>query len=267
VKSIMRHSAVLVMVLGVVHAAGLPVAHADDLPPPVGFVEKLGSTVPLDVELYDEHGAMTQLGAIITKPTVLAFVYFRCPGICTPLLTDLTTIVRKTDLELGKDYQIVTVSFDPSETPEMAADKKGNYMAEINRPADFGGWRFLTGDSASVTRFAHAAGFYYQRSGRDWIHQAGVIVLSPTGKVTRYLYGIHQLPLDVKLAVMEASEGRTGPTIAKVISFCFSYDPEGKHYAFNIVRVSGVLTVGLVAIFVVLFVVRPRRLNAQEGKG
>jgi protein SCO1/2 len=266
VKSIIHQIAVVLMVIGAAQVAGTPVARADEGPPLVGFVEKLGTTVPLDVELYDEHGAVTRLGAIITKPTVLTFVYFRCPGICTPLLTEITTIVRKTDLELGKDYQIVTVSFDASETPEMAADKKENYMAEINRPADFGGWRFLTGDSASVARLAHAAGFYYQRSGRDWIHQAGVIVLSPTGKVTRYLYGVHQLPLDVKLAVMEAAEGKTGPTIAKVISFCFSYDPEGRHYAFNIVRVSGVLIVGLVALFVVLFVLRPRRLRAQEGR-
>jgi protein SCO1 len=226
---------------------------------PVGIVEKLGQYVPMDVELYDESGNLVQLQSIINKPTIITFVYYKCPGICSPLLTEVTKIVEKLDLELGKDYQILTLSFDHNERPELAQEKKDNYLAEIKKTVNPNGWRFLTGDSVNIHRFTDAAGFYFMRNGKDWVHAATLIAVSPTGKVTRYLYGVHQLPLDVKLAVMEASEGKTSPTISKVLNFCYAYDPEGKHYTFNVVRISGVVIVGLVAVFMFVFVVRPKK--------
>jgi len=250
----------LVMLLATANAF----AESGQEPPRVGIVEKLGQTIPLDEEFYDEQGNLIQLSSIINKPTVITFVYFRCPGICSPLLTEMTKIVKKMDLELGKEYQILTLSFDPGEKPDMAAEKKDNYLAEIDKPVNPNGWRFFTGDSANIRRLTDACGFYYERTGHDWIHPAGLIVLSPKGEITRYLYGIHQLPLDVKLAVSEASAGRTGPTIAKVLNFCYSYDPEGRRYAFNIVRVSGVVIVGLVAVFIIVFVVRPGKKPAEK---
>jgi protein SCO1 len=227
--------------------------------PPVGIVEKLGHYVPMDVELYDESGNLVQLQSIINKPTIITFVYYKCPGICSPLLTDVSKIVEKLDLELGKDYQILTLSFDHHERPELAQEKKDNYLAEIKKTVNPNGWRFLTGDSINIHRFTDAAGFYFTRNGKDWVHAATLIAVSPAGKVTRYLYGVHQLPLDVKLAVMEASEGKTSPTISKVLNFCYAYDPEGKHYTFNVVRISGVVIVGLVAVFMFVFVVRPKK--------
>ena len=230
-----------------------------EAPPPIGIIEKLGQFVPMDVELYDESGNLVQLKSIINKPTIVTFVYFKCPGICSPLLTEVAKVVDKMDLELGKDYQILTLSFDHSERPELAQEKKDNYLTEIKKTVNPNGWRFLTGDSVNIHRFTDAAGFYFAKNGKDWIHAATLIAVSSDGKVTRYLYGIHQLPLDVKLAVMEASEGKASPTISKVLNFCYAYDPEGKHYTFNVVRISGVVIVGLVAVFMFVFVVKPKR--------
>lgn len=230
-----------------------------EVKPPIGIVEKLGHYVPMDVELYDESGNLVQLKSIINKPTIVTFVYYKCPGICSPLLTEVAKIVDKMDLELGKDYQILTLSFDHNERPELAQEKKDNYLTEIKKTVDPNGWRFLTGDSVNIYKFTDASGFYFAKSKKDWIHAATLIAVSPQGKVTRYLYGIHQLPLDVKLAVMEASEGKTSPTISKVLNFCYAYDPEGKHYTFNVVRVSGIVIVGLVAVFMFVFVVRPKK--------
>jgi len=234
-------------------------AAAQEVKPPVGIVEKLGQTLPMDVELYDETGALVPLKSILNKPTIVMFVYYKCPGICSPLLTEVATVIDKMDLELGIDYQVLTLSFDQNERPELAQEKKDNYLAELKKTVDPNGWRFFTGDSVNIHRLTDAAGFYFMKSGNDWIHAATLIAVSPTGKVTRYLYGIHQLPLDVKLAVIEASEGRTGATISKVLNFCYAYDPEGRHYTFNVVRISGVVIVGLVAVFMFVFVVKPKR--------
>jgi protein SCO1 len=226
---------------------------------PIGIVEKLGHYMPMDVELYDESGKLVQLGSIMNKPTIVMFVYYQCPGICTPLLNDVVKVVDKMDLVIGKDYQILTVSFDHTELPETASEKKDNYLGEIRKTVDPNGWRFFTGDSANIYRLTDSMGFYFQRSGKDWVHPAAIMAVAADGKITRYLYGIHQLPLDVQLAMMEASTGKTGPTIAKVLNFCYAYDPEGRHYTLNVVRISGVVIVGLVGIFMIVFVRKPKK--------
>jgi protein SCO1/2 len=239
-------------------------ARAEQSKPFVGIVEKLGNYVPMDIELYDEAGHLVALKSLITKPTLIAFVYYRCTGICTPLLNDIAKVVDKMDLEIGKEYQILTVSFDYNERPEMASDKRDNYLSEIKKAVDPNGWRFFTGDSANICRFTDAMGFYYEQSGKEWIHPTALIAVSPDGKITRYLYGIHQLPLDVKLAVMEASQGHATPTISKILNMCYTYDPEGKHYVFNFVHAGGVVIVGLVALFVVVFIVIPKKKKERQ---
>lgn len=244
-----------------VAAAGAQTAPAR---PAIGIEEHLGTMVPLDVELYDERGYLTPLSTVITKPTIVTFVYFRCPGICSPLLTELSRMVDQVDLELGKDYQIVTISFDHREKPDMAASKKESYLSAMHRRVDPAGWRWFTGDSASIRRLTDAAGFYFKREGNDWIHAGALIVLSPAGKVTRYVNGVQYLPFDVKMAVLEAAEGRTGPTIAKLLTFCYSYDPESRSYALNVTRIAGVVTVVLVLAFVVVFIVRPKQKTAER---
>jgi len=225
----------------------------------IGITEKLENYIPGDIQLYDESGKSVELKSLINKPTIVTFVFYRCTGICTPLLNEITKLVDKMDLELGKDYQILTISFDFRERPEMASEKRDNYLSEIKKTVNAAGWRFLTGDSININRLTDSMGFYYEQNGEDWIHPTALIAVSPDGKITRYLYGIHQLPLDVKLAIIEASQGHSEPAISKVLNMCYSYDPEGKHYVFNFVRVGGVIIIGLVALFVAVFIIIPKK--------
>jgi len=232
--------------------------------PEIGIQEHLGTVIPLEVELYDEQGHLTALRKVITKPTIVTFVYYRCPGICSPLLTELSRVVDNIDLELGTDYQIVTISFDARETPDLSASKKESYLGALRHKVDPAGWRWFTGDSVAIDRLTDAAGFYFKRDGLDFVHAGALIVLSPEGKVTRYINGIKYLPFDVKMAVVEAAEGRTGPTIAKLLAYCYRYDPEAGTYALNVTRVSGIVIVILALAFVIVFVLRPKKLIAER---
>jgi protein SCO1/2 len=249
--------------LVVVGLRGFP-GNAQTARPEVGIEEHLGTTLPLDVQLYDEKGYLTPLRSVITKPTILTFVYFRCPGICSPLLTELSRVVDGLDLELGKDYQVVTISFDHREKPEMAAEKKESYLSAMKHHVNPAGWRWFTGDSVSIHQVTDAAGFYFKRDRDDWIHAGALIVVSPAGKVTRYINGIQFLPFDVKMAVLEAAEGKTAPTIAKLLTFCYSYDPEARTYALNVTRISGVVIVLLALVFVAVFILRPKLKSAER---
>jgi protein SCO1/2 len=231
--------------------------------PPIGIVEKLGQQLPLDVEFYDEAGNIVTMKQLVNKPTIFTFVYYRCPGICNPLMTELSKTIPKIDLELGKDYQILTVGFDPREKPELAKEKRENYLKAIGKPVNPEGWRFFTGDSVNIARLTDGAGFYFQRSGEDYVHAGALIIVSPEGRITRYINGIQYLPFDIKMAVIEAGEGKVGPTIAKVLQFCYSYDPEARTYTFNVLRVSLVVILVLVGIFVLVFIINPKK--KREG--
>jgi protein SCO1 len=233
--------------------------------PEVGLVEKLGQTIPLDVELYDEKGNLTPLQSVLKKPAILTFVYYKCPGICSPLLTELARMVEKMDLKPGVDYQILTISFDHRETPDVALEKQENYLSTIRKPVAPEAWRFFTADSVTIRKLTGAAGFYFKPDGKDWLHPAALIFVTPEGKITRYINGIEYLPFDIKMALIEASEGRTGPTIARVLRICYSYDPESHTYAFNFLRVGMILTLVFVVGFVVLFIVKPRGKSAERG--
>lgn len=247
----------------IVVSAALPPAYSQQppavSPPELGVVEKLGDTLPLDAEVYDERGYLVPLRSVITKPTVITFVYYRCPSICSPQLTEVARVVDKVDLEIGVDYQIVTISFNHREPPSLAAEKKESYLNALKKKIDPAAWRFFTADSVTVRRLTDAAGFYFKPDGVDFIHAAALIITSPEGKITRYINGIQYLPFDVKMAVMEASEGRTGPTIAKLLKFCYSYDPEAKTYTMSITRVGGIAIVVLVVIFSLVFLIRPKK--------
>lgn len=255
------HCALLLALLVGPAAGG---AQGDQPKQEIGIVEHLGNSLPLDAEVYDESGNLVTLGSLIDKPTVLTFVYFRCPGICTPLLTELSRMVDKIDLVPGTDYRILTLSFDHRDDPELAMDKKENYLDAMSRRVDPSAWRFLTSDSLTIRRITDAAGFYYKRDGNDWIHAGALIFLSPEGKVTRYVYGIQYLPFDVKMALVEASDGRVGPTITRVLAMCYAYDPASRTYAFNYLRVGLVGTLLLVGVFVLVFIVFPRRKKGER---
>ncbi len=224
---------------------------AKDAPPELGIYENLDHYIPDDLVFTNENYETINLKEAIDKPTVIALVYYECPGICSPLLEGVADVITKAKVDLGTEYQVFTISFDPDEKPKLAKDKKTNYAKLVKNKDVTNGWSWFTGDSTNVNNLLNALGYKVKKEGQEFIHPAALIVLSPDGKITRYLHGTYFLPFDLKMAVIEASEGRSGPTINKVLQYCFSYDPEGKKYVINITKVSGSIIIFL-AIFMFL---------------
>ena len=232
----------------------------------VGVDEKLGQSVPLDLMLIDEEGERVALRSLLDKPTILTLNYFRCTGLCTPLLNGVAEMLQRTDQVPGKDFQVVTVSFDPRDDAELAGHKKENYLKQLGPAFNKNAWRFLTGDPISTKRLADSVGFRFAKRGDDYVHAGAIMVLSAEGKVTRYLYGVTFLPFDVKMAVAEATAGRTGPTIARFLKFCYSYDPAGRRYFLDITRVSAAFTILLAAGFGIALVVTRKKRRKSDRK-
>jgi protein SCO1/2 len=229
----------------------------------VGIDEHLGQIIPLDLSFLDEQGNPVSLRSLITKPTILTLVYYKCPGICSPLLSGVSKVIDKMDLEAGKDFNVVTISFNPREDYIMASEKKKNYTENMKKRIPDASWRFLTGDSLSIAKITDAVGFRYQSQGVDYMHGAVITVLSQEGKIARYLYGTDYLPLDVKLALTEASEGKTSPAINKLLKLCYSYDPAGRTYVLNVTRIVGGGMLVVLAGFVVILT-RIKKKNNQK---
>jgi protein SCO1/2 len=243
-------------------AAAAPPTEALD----VGVDEKLGQTVPLDLVLVDEEGNRVALGKLLDKPTILTLNFFRCTGLCTPLLNGVAEMLQRTDQVPGKDFQVLTVSFDPRDDAELASKKKANYIKQLGPAFDQNAWRFLTGDPITTKRLADAVGFRFAKRDDGYVHAGAIMVLSAEGKVSRYLYGVTFLPFDVKMAVTEAAQGRTGPTIARFLRFCYSYDPDGRRYFLDITRVSAAFTVLLAVGFGIALAVNRKRRPRPETK-
>ncbi len=205
----------------------------------LGVYEKLDEYLADDYIFTDEHFEKVNLKEAIDKPTVIALVYYECPGICTPLMNGLADVMKKSDLELGEEYQVFTISFSHRESPVLAMNKKRTYEKLVGEGDTESGFRFFTGDSLTIKRLIDDVGYSIKAEGAEWIHPATLIVVSPDAKITRYLHGTYFLPFDLKMAVIEAGHGRSGPTINKVLRFCFSYDPEGQSYVLNITKISG----------------------------
>ena len=227
----------------------------------IGVDEKLGNTIPLDVFLFDIDGDTVYLRDLYDKPTIINFVYYRCPGICSPLMDGLAEVIDKSDLVIGEDYQAITISFDPRESAMLAERKRNNYQNLMEKTEQAKeGWTFYTTDSANIARLTDATGFRYKPVGNDFIHSATLIVTSPNGKITRYMNGIYFLPFELKMSVLDANEGKTGPTINKVLQYCYSFDPEGQEYVFNITKVAGTLIIFFgVVIFLVLILAKRKK--------
>lgn len=239
-----------------------PTAGNDDVE--IGIVEHLDAYLPDSISLTNEKGEKVWLSGLIDKPTVLNFVYFRCPGICSPLMEGVADVMDKSDMVPGKDYQVLTISFDPSETIDLGVMKKKNYLNlmtnkdKVNEAKS--GWQFFVSDSASIVRVTNATGFRYKRTGNDFLHAASLTVVSPDKKITRYLNGLRFLPFEWKMAMVEASKGQSGPTINKVLRFCFSYDPKGQTYVLNVTKISAslILTFAL-SLLLYLVLKKPKR--------
>jgi protein SCO1 len=237
---------------------------AAQVPAAVGVDEKLGKSVPLDLTLKDEDGKPVTLRSLVDTPTILTLNYFRCAGICTPILNSVAGMAGKLTLEPDRDYRIVTVSFDDRDTPEIASRKRANYLKQMDRPFPPSGWRFLTGDAKSTKELCDAVGFTFEKQGEDFIHPGVIVFLSPEGKITRYMYGITFLPADVQMALTEAAKGQAEPTVNRLLQFCFRYDPQGRRFVFSATRLAGT-TVLLAALgFVAFLVIRGRRRPGES---
>lgn len=239
---------------------------ADEKPPDLGIYEHLDTFIPENITLTDENYNVVNLKDRIDKPTVIALVYYECPGICSPLLEGVADVITKAKIDLGTEYQVFTVSFDHEEKPKLAKDKKSNYSKLVKGKDVENGWTWFTGDSANIDRLLDALGYKVKKQGEEYIHPAAIMVLSPDGKITRYLHGTYFLPFDLKMAVIEASQGRSGPTINKVLQYCFSYDPEGKKYVMNITKISGSIIILLALSLLVGLIVSKRSRKRKSIK-
>jgi protein SCO1/2 len=224
----------------------------------VGIDQKLGVMVPENLVFADEDGNEVQLGRYYHKrPLVLALVYYDCPMLCTMVLNDLLRTARAMPENIGTDYDILCVSFDPADRPELAKLKRETYVAQYNRPGSEAGWHFLTGPQASITKLTSLVGFRYAWDPKNnvFAHASGLIILSPDGKVTRYFYGIDYAPQDLRLALTEAAGGHVGSLTDEILLYCFHYDPATGKYGLAISRalkVGGVLTCLALGGFVML---------------
>jgi protein SCO1 len=224
----------------------------------VGFDQRLSERVPLDITLRDEDGRAVRLGDFFgRRPVVLTLVYYECPMLCTQVLNSLVGALMVLTLEPGKDFELVTVSFDPRETPALAAQKKATYLERYKRPGAERAWHFLTGDEPSIKRLTAAVGFryVYDNDIRQFAHPSGITVLTPDGRLSHYLYGIEYGPRDLRFALVDASAGKIGTPIDKLLLYCYHYNPATGRYGFvvmTIVRAAGIATVLSIVTFIIV---------------
>jgi len=230
---------------------------------PTQWAQPLGDLLetylPEDITLIDHTGEKHNILDIIDKPSVIALVYYRCPGICSPFMTAMADVINSSSLEIGKDFQILNISFDPTEGVALANSNRNNYHNLINKDFDEDGWKFFVADSADIARVTEAVGFRYKKTGVDFLHTSAMIFVSESGKITRYLHGTYFLPIDLKMAVIETAEDRSGPSMSRVLSYCFSYDPQGQRYVMNITKVSGTIIIFIALIIFAFLAFKPRK--------
>lgn len=235
----------------------------------IGISEKLGSTIPGNLTFRDEQGKLVRIGDLLDgkRPVLLNLVYYSCPMLCNLLLDEQTSTLKEMAWTPGQQYEIITISFAPWDTPQMAAEHKARYLRQLGKPAAATGWHFLTGDEASIRAITQATGFKYKwvEEQKEFAHPAALIMLSGEGKITRYLYGLEHSPRDVRTALVEASQGKVGNVLDQVILFCFHYDANARGYvlqAKNVMKASGLLT--MLALGSTLLVLWRREKGRQK---
>ena len=249
-------------------------ARAQQLGPPpilreVSIAQRLNEPIPPDTIFRDEDGEAVHLGDYFgKKPIVLSLVYFDCPALCTEVLNGELRTMKAISLDLGKDFDAITVSFEPKDTPELAKAKRDVYAGQYGRPGAARNWHFLTGEQASIDALTQAAGFHYayDSASRQYAHAAAILVLTPHGRIARYFYGVTYPARDFRLGLVEASEGKIGTPTDHALLYCYQYDPiTGKYglIVMNIVRAAGLLTMLVLGIF--MFVMFRRERNHPNG--
>jgi protein SCO1/2 len=243
----------------------------------VGIEQKLDARVPLDLTFTDEFGRKAPLSTYFQsgKPVLLALVYYRCPMLCTQILTGVASSLKAVSLDPGKDFEVVAISFDPKDTPETAASKKQVYMKRYGRTGTANGWHLLTGDAANIKALTDAVGYHYRYDPAtdQFAHASGIMIVTPDGRLSRYFYGVEYAPRDVRLGLVEASQNKIGNPVDEILLFCFHYDPStGKYGAvvMNIVRLAGGGFALIAGVFLAIVLRRDfrrdRRLVAQATR-
>jgi protein SCO1 len=244
---------------GVPAQAGMP-----ELLQEVGLDQKLNAQIPLNLTFKDESGRTVKLGDFFgSRPVILTLNYFECPMLCTEVLNGLTGALSTLNFSIGKDFTVVTVSFDPRDTPERASAKKANYVRRYRRDGAAEGWHFLTGNEAEISMLTRAVGFRYayNKAVGQYAHASGIIVATPDGRLSRYFYGIEYGPRDLRLALIEAADRKIGSPADQLLLACFHYDPSSGKYSLavmRIVRAGGVATLLVIGVAVVMMRRRER---------
>ncbi|MDR3765073.1 MAG: SCO family protein [Acidobacteriota bacterium] len=239
----------------------------------IGLDQRLNEQVPLDLTFRDEQGRTVKLGDYFHpgRPVVLNLVYFQCPMLCTEVLNGLTSALKVIKFVPGKEFEVVTVSIDPRETPQLAATKKAGYLKKLGNPDAAAGWHFLTGQQPQITALASAVGFRYRYDPKldQFVHTAGIMLITPEGRVAQYYYGVEYSARDMRLGIVEASHNKIGTLTDQVLLYCYHYDPStGKYGATitNILRLAGLATV-LVLGGAIVVMFRQEKRDRRIGTG
>jgi protein SCO1 len=237
----------------------------------IGLDQRLGEVLPLDAVYRDETGRSVRLGDYFGKrPVILTLVYYECPMLCTQVLNGLTAAIRTLQFSVGQEFDIVTVSFDPRETPELAAAKKAAYLERYGRAGAGAGWHFLTGDQRYIEALTKAVGFRYAyNEGLDeFAHVSAVMVATPEGRLSHYFYGIEYGPRDLRLALVDAGERKVGSPVDQLFLYCFHYDPSSGQYSLAVMRLvrgAGLMTLGVLVAGILVMRRRERRARASSS--
>lgn len=257
-------------VVGHIAAVSQPMTPAVKQPIEIGIDQKLGASIPPELTFRDESGQPVRMEQYFgKKPVILSLVYYECPMLCTQALNGLLRSLKKINFSAGEEFTVLTVSFDPREKPPLAAAKQRTYLALYNRQSAWQGWHFLTGEQDAIAKLTEAVGFKYKwdDASSQFAHATGIIVLTPEGAISKYLYGIDYRPTDVRLALVEASAEKIGSPVDQLLLLCYHYDPIQGKYGLVITRllqIGGAITVFVLGAAIVFFLRREKRLAGRR---
>jgi protein SCO1/2 len=249
---------------------------ASNVPPQfkeVTFAQRLDTRLPLEATFRDEQGRTVALGDFFgERPVLLSFVYYQCPLLCSQVMNGISSALKVTPFTPGEDFDVVLISFDPRDTPEAANAKKRAHLLHWDRQDTAAGWHFLTGDEATIRQVTSAAGFNYtwDEQTKQFAHVSGILAVTPDGRLSRYFYGVEYSPKELRLALVESGAGKIGSAVDELLLYCFQYDPESGRYGvvvMNVIRLAGLLTVGLIAGFILLMRRRESGRPAPTARG
>lgn len=236
----------------------------------VGMYEQQGAYLPLDLELLNEYNQKVKLKEVIdNKPTIITINYFNCPSLCSPQLAAVASVLNKLELQPFMDYKAITISISPEDTPTFAKQKKDELLTIIKKPFPVQTWSFLTTNQKNIETLTNTLGFKYEKRIKDgvvdYLHPAAIVIVTPQGKISRYLNGITYLPFDLKLALLEANQEKSNPTIAKTLLYCFAYDAKSKTYVFQAEKVLGSFMFAIVFMFFIYLMKTGRKID-KDGQ-